>query len=364
MVVAWWVRAGRGSTLTRLHHDWRTGTTLRGVLTAGRHMGLLGLACIFSTLVMVDGPLLQRSSTVVTGPVLPHPVALNVTMAPEIPRYWSGNWATGAELGAADERWTPDFNTSMPAGDRNVSNEIWCATNHGIEAKLGRLYFNDAPLVGVFTGCRGRQCRAVLRAPALAQKTCVTRELPVDYGAGMAHLQLQSLTTMQRSAFFIANALIPQQRESIALNTAFSETTACKGMLTMTSCEFVAAVGDYNVTIDDDRATLDAPARPTIVAIANNTAANATINAAIGARDSTLAGLVKLHWDRWVASMQMSYIDGITSARTVNSPTLDSYMQNATSDCPFFTDAHEDDVASLNKLMVYAGLVAAQEGPA
>lgn len=48
-------------------------------------MGLLGLACIFSTLVVIDGPLLQRSSTVATAPIVGKPVSLNVTMAPELP---------------------------------------------------------------------------------------------------------------------------------------------------------------------------------------------------------------------------------------------------------------------------------------
>ena len=30
VVIAWWYRASRGSTLAKLHHDWRSGTTLLG----------------------------------------------------------------------------------------------------------------------------------------------------------------------------------------------------------------------------------------------------------------------------------------------------------------------------------------------
>jgi len=54
--IVWWRRALRkdGSTLAQLHYDWRSGTTLLGALTAGRHTGLLALACIFSTLVVID----------------------------------------------------------------------------------------------------------------------------------------------------------------------------------------------------------------------------------------------------------------------------------------------------------------------
>ena len=61
IVVAWWMGALRGSTLSKLHWDWRSGTTLIGALTSGRQMGWLGLACIASTLVAVDGPLLYVS---------------------------------------------------------------------------------------------------------------------------------------------------------------------------------------------------------------------------------------------------------------------------------------------------------------
>ena len=38
VAIAWWFRASHGSTLARLHHDWRSGTTIRGALTAGRYV--------------------------------------------------------------------------------------------------------------------------------------------------------------------------------------------------------------------------------------------------------------------------------------------------------------------------------------
>ena len=55
-IVAWWFRATRGSTIARLHADWQAGTTLIGAITAGRNMGMLGVGCILSTLVAIDGP--------------------------------------------------------------------------------------------------------------------------------------------------------------------------------------------------------------------------------------------------------------------------------------------------------------------
>lgn len=62
VVIAWWIRASKGSTLAKLHWDWRAGTTLRGAVTAGRHTGLLALACIFSVIVVIDGECYKKLS--------------------------------------------------------------------------------------------------------------------------------------------------------------------------------------------------------------------------------------------------------------------------------------------------------------
>lgn len=55
VIIAWWYRASRsdGATLEKLHYNWLSGSSLHRALMAGRHMGLLGLACIFSTIVVI-----------------------------------------------------------------------------------------------------------------------------------------------------------------------------------------------------------------------------------------------------------------------------------------------------------------------
>lgn len=66
LAIAWWTQATRGSTLAQMHRSWRAGMTAGGALIAGRNMGLIGLACLCSTLVAVDGPLLQKGTTIET----------------------------------------------------------------------------------------------------------------------------------------------------------------------------------------------------------------------------------------------------------------------------------------------------------
>ncbi len=52
VVISWWIRSMKGSTLANLHRDWRTGTKFHAAVLSGHRMGLLGLACIASTIVV------------------------------------------------------------------------------------------------------------------------------------------------------------------------------------------------------------------------------------------------------------------------------------------------------------------------
>ena len=63
-VVTFWLRALRGTTLAQLHRDWSFSLYAYRAVLAGRHFNLLALACLCATLVAIDGPLLQRASTV------------------------------------------------------------------------------------------------------------------------------------------------------------------------------------------------------------------------------------------------------------------------------------------------------------
>ena len=62
-------------------------------------MGLFGVACIFSTLVTIDGPLLQRATRAAPAAISGQTVSLNVTIAPEIPQYYAGNWYSITKMG-------------------------------------------------------------------------------------------------------------------------------------------------------------------------------------------------------------------------------------------------------------------------
>ena len=90
VVVAWWCRAPKGTSLKQMHQDWHMRTSFCSALCVGRRLTLLGLACITSTLVVVEGSLLQKASTVVSAPITDKVISLNVSIAPQIPRGFGG----------------------------------------------------------------------------------------------------------------------------------------------------------------------------------------------------------------------------------------------------------------------------------
>lgn len=159
VIVAWWSRAMHGSTVADLHQTWRAGSSLFGAIASGRNIGLLGTATIFSTLITVDGPLLQRSTTVHSVPFHhDHQVSLEVSMVPEIPHGLGGWWTTGAHIGDNSPN-SPVFNESIPAGDgKTVSNNVYSNTRNNLE--LNRLWAMDGPL-DIVTGCVDK-CRATI----------------------------------------------------------------------------------------------------------------------------------------------------------------------------------------------------------
>jgi hypothetical protein len=101
----------------------------------------------------MDGPLLQRASTVELSPGN-QPIRLDVNVTPELPAYWSG---------------TVDY-TFMPVA--SITNFL----PHFLPVFYE--WNNDEPIHASITGCpKHMKCRATIRAPALAEEDCSLIEL-------------------------------------------------------------------------------------------------------------------------------------------------------------------------------------------
>jgi hypothetical protein len=254
IVIAWWVRALRGSSLRKLHDDWRA-STITGALAAGRNIGLLGLATLFSTVVVVDGPLLQQATSVRPAPIVDTVVPLNDSMAREIPAGFTGIWSNN--LDGIRKGWSESFNDTQPSAEGPVSNRIWSGTGYWVKQALSSLYFTDAPFEGVVHGCDGT-CKARVRAPALAVTACESTNIPVDYlqrfGNGSYLYTAMPLTQL---LFLVSSTLVVDgANEKINLITGYNTVNKdCVGTLNFTTCTLESAIAEYDVTVVNHTAT-------------------------------------------------------------------------------------------------------------
>lgn len=123
----------------------RSHLCLQGALASGRRIGLLGLACIVSTIVVVDGPLLQRSSTVVTVPSHTS-IAIKIGIAPEMPQEWAGEWITAEELGQPQLHTSHAWNATIPTTSGVARNNILGTTGLGLGSRTGECNDFQKPL--------------------------------------------------------------------------------------------------------------------------------------------------------------------------------------------------------------------------
>ncbi|KAK5175091.1 uncharacterized protein LTR77_000228 [Saxophila tyrrhenica] len=285
-------------------------------------------------------------------------------MAQEIPTGYSGVWQT-SELIGYGTHYNVLFNETMPGvNGTHVSNDIWGLDTRNMN-EVEHLYYADRPIPRMVTGCDD-ECEVTIQAPALAITDCTSHAVPVNYTDSMGLLKGQPSVTagpLDRQAFLVANVLVapPGEDETIQLFTGYSTTTECAGTYNYTSCSLHSAIGEYNISIKANLSTIDTSTPPRIIAFANNTHANMTIDPRFQAYPSTLGGLVGALTGAWRCSMTTYKERGAQQWLTSNKPLYMRYAQNTNGECPSFNDPLPDMLAELNKLMVYTGAIAGHE---
>ncbi|KAL3418871.1 hypothetical protein PVAG01_09092 [Phlyctema vagabunda] len=82
--ISWWHQMLNGAPLTDVHRFWDHRNNLWAAVTSGSQFTFIAAATICVTVAAIEGPLLQRASTVRTRAV-PKPVTLQVAMAVNVP---------------------------------------------------------------------------------------------------------------------------------------------------------------------------------------------------------------------------------------------------------------------------------------
>lgn len=90
--ISWWYKALRGSTVMDLELDWKAGQSFPRALISSiryrRMFSLFSMASLATSLVLIDGPLLQRSSSV-KRVITTDNVHLNMSVATQFPEGFS-----------------------------------------------------------------------------------------------------------------------------------------------------------------------------------------------------------------------------------------------------------------------------------
>lgn len=87
--VHWWHAALQGQSVRSLETRWQVSRSVVQALFHARHLRLLNVACFAAAFVIIDGPLLQRASSVVRATQSSN-ITLNMRLPPELPTGFTG----------------------------------------------------------------------------------------------------------------------------------------------------------------------------------------------------------------------------------------------------------------------------------
>ena len=225
--IAWWYKALRGGTISDLNNYWTFGDSILATITSGVHFNFVALGSIAATLIVVDQPLIQRSSTIVTVSRI-IPVNVTATIAPEIP------WGyTAYEDGRAS--------TSQVMTQPMIS--VFNAFNNRDPIKTG------------FSGCKD-SCTGYVEAAGFATQ-CSTVTGPILY-------TVDDVFGASSSPFNVNFTMIEQAEaksaSQITMGLAYSNNSKniddCTATRTERMCELKPATLRYPVTLQGDTLTL------------------------------------------------------------------------------------------------------------
>lgn len=171
-----------------------------------------------------------------------------------------------------------------------------------------------------------------------------------------------------QDAFIVNPNLVTKDREVINLLTGFSNAEGmneCTGSFNYTICTLESGIGEYDVHVHNNLTTLENPSKaPILVALANNTAVDHSIDQNLGGHPSTLAGIVDALYTRYQAVIFYYTQYGALNSVAEGNNGYQQYIkptgqQNVK--CLQFRDPREDVVQNMNKLMLLLGAVVATQ---
>lgn len=232
--ISFWRKAVQGGTINDLHREWAYANGLWASLTAGRHFNLMALACLIAACSPINGPLLQRASTVTTED-LQNLKPIKIRIAPEIPADYTGV-VTGRTYGLASLL-TTNFTQIMNA-----------------YSKREDIHLHD-------TGCAGT-CTGRVHGAGWIPSCVYTQQSYDIYPRNFDNGSVDT-SSFNGSDVFTTNFTLSEQTSytdpinSINITTLLKDTPACSGEFTVVSCYLQSALVSYPVVLKNDTISLD-----------------------------------------------------------------------------------------------------------
>ena len=363
-IVAWWYHATQGTTYARLHQQWAMSIQFLPALTAGRRMNIAALACVAVALFGVNGPLLQRATSV-DQLVLGTLETLAVNIAPQVPSNSTGTMPVQTSSFLDLERTGYAFPNTNPNFFPVVADQL-----------------AQIPISGGVSGCSGR-CAASILAPALMVDKSNITYFPVNYTKPFS---LHQINEDKRGdiipdylAVDIEMSIVTGTPETVVLKIGLPDHAAATtgvGNYVLTFYHLVPATAAYNVEIEDGTVKFPSiPIYPEIIARANNT--DTSFDMAVLAQEgifnvtTTLSGVA---WGGFVRFYAYASVEPASNA-TGGTPALMDYGSpvmilqhqrnyaeffNGSAAGPLMEDPTDSILGWLNQLMFRAGIWAAQ----
>ncbi|KAK5173051.1 uncharacterized protein LTR77_003173 [Saxophila tyrrhenica] len=255
--ISWWYSTTRGRSIRALERQWRVTRSIVSAVAYLRHLSVLNIACILVAIVVIDGPLLQKASTVVSGTTTSD-VTLYMHLLPELPSNFSGT--------------------------------VW---NHRITASLAsQLPFQDLAaqrsMKFEVPQCSGSEekCTAKIQGPGVMKTDCTSRTWPITKEMIFSINATWGTWKQYDPSSYIGPAMIlPAFQVSIEpiydTISGGARTTVglagwrdFEGQYVETSCTLLPAIVEYNVLLQSGNVQLlEDLEQGKVVAKANNTRA-------------------------------------------------------------------------------------------
>lgn len=142
------------------------------------------------------------------------------------------------------------------------------AGGQNVFSPLVPFWAEDNPVPGSVSGCPGK-CTTQLVAPALAETSCLKYHKAVDSSAlwtmynDSSPFDSHHAPPVSHESFIIVTALdVSGNHERINTITAYAPSTKCIGNIAYSIFTLESAVGEYNVTVENNAMTIDSAANP------------------------------------------------------------------------------------------------------